>query len=504
MVEFDTCEINVQRPERSGGAILIFKAYPTIMYNRFMNNGFSNDTGGNNPTNIEVANGGAIGHYSSEDVEFDEDRNNSRRNRHSSRDIPEELNIQNNYFENNSSGDGKNFYSHGYEGSIDVSYSIFDDIDCESNSVNDFVLKSKENKAEYIQYDISGNCIEGNSFYVSMDGNNNNSGTESEPFKTIGHALSFVKDDSTITTTIHVGEGVFSPSTTGEQFPIVLPDHVHLLGADRETSILDAEADLDKQSRVIKIVEECQNIKLANFTITGGNAESAGCIGGGGILVTHPDLKYDYEAPMSPVDAVLENLIVTDNSAVRGGGISISRASGPSLSDLIIQENTSQYNGGGLNIDASVASVTGGTIRGNNCVVDSSTGGGIMMRNAEATLTNITLTDNTTPGWGGGIAIYNTDAVLTNLTVSGNVGSVSGGGIGLLQNANAMITNSIIWDNGQNPLIGLEGITLTVAYSNIEGGGFAGEGNISADPLFVDPGNGDYTCLLYTSPSPRD
>ena len=120
MVEFDTCEINVQRPERSGGAILIFKAYPTIMYNRFMNNGFSNDTGGNNPTNIEVANGGAIGHYSSEDVEFDEDRNNSRRNRHSSRDIPEELNIQNNYFENNSSGDGKNFYSHGYEGSIDV------------------------------------------------------------------------------------------------------------------------------------------------------------------------------------------------------------------------------------------------------------------------------------------------------------------------------------------------------------------------------------------------
>ena len=57
-------------PVRSGGAILIYKAYPTIMYNRFMNNGLSNDTGGNNPTNIETANGGAIGHYSSEDVEL--------------------------------------------------------------------------------------------------------------------------------------------------------------------------------------------------------------------------------------------------------------------------------------------------------------------------------------------------------------------------------------------------------------------------------------------------
>jgi len=370
MVENDICAIEINRPERSGGAILIFKAYPTIMYNRFMNNGFSHDTGGNNPTNIEVANGGAIGHYSSEDVEFDEDRNNSRRNRHSSRDIPEELNIQNNYFENNSSGDGKNFYSRGYEGSIDVSYSIFDDIDCASNSVNKFVLKSRNDYAEYIQNEISGNCIEGNSFYVSVDGNNNNPGTESDPLKTIGHALSLVRDDSTITTSIYVGEGVFSPSTTGEKFPIVLPDNVHLVGVSRETSILDAEADLDKQSRVIKIVEECKNIKVANFTITGGNAESAGCIGGGGILVTHPDLAYVYDGPVSPVNAVFENLIVTDNSAAAGGGISIWRVSGPSLSNLIIHENTAEIYGGGLMIFTSVASVTDVTVKGNYCIVD--------------------------------------------------------------------------------------------------------------------------------------
>ena len=246
MVENDTCELVLQRPERSGGAILIFKAYPTIMYNRFINNGSTQADSGNG--SIAITNGGAIAQFSDEDVEFDEDRNNARRIRHSSRDIPEELNIQNNYFENNSSGDGKNFYSRGYEGSIDVSYSIFDDIDCESNSVNEFVLKSREKEAAYIQNDISGSCIEGNSFYVSMDGNNNNPGTESEPFKTIGHALSLVKDDSTITTTIYVGEGVFSPSTTGEQFPIVLPDYVHLIGTSRETSILDAEADSDKES----------------------------------------------------------------------------------------------------------------------------------------------------------------------------------------------------------------------------------------------------------------
>ena len=129
---------------------------------------------------------------------------------------------------------------------------------------------------------------------------------------------------------------------------------------------------------MIKIVEECENIKVANFTITGGNAESAGCIGGGGILVTHPDLAYVYDGPVSPVNAVFENLIVTDNSAAAGGGISIWRVSGPSLSNLIIHENTAEIYGGGLMIFTSVASVTDVTVRGNYCIVDESCGGGFI------------------------------------------------------------------------------------------------------------------------------
>jgi len=494
MVENDTCELVVQRPERSGGAILMYKAYPTIMYNRFIDNGSSAQAdNGNDP--LAVTNGGAISHYDTGDVEFDEDRNNARSNRHSSRDIPEELNIQNNYFENNSSGDGKNFYSRGYEGSIDVSYSIFDDIDCVSNSVNDFVLKSRENEAEYIQNDISGNCIDGNSFYVSMEGNNDNPGTESDPFKTIGHALSFVKDDSTITTTIYVGDGVFSPSTTGEQFPIILPDYVHLIGTSRETSILDAEADSDKESRVIKIVEECENIKVENFTITGGNAESAGCIGGGGILVTHPDLEYVYDGPVSPVNAVFENLIVTDNSAAAGGGISIWRVSGPTLSNLIIQENTSEKYGGGLMIFTAVASVTDVTVSGNNCYTDDSFGGGIIINNSEVTLTNVSVTDNTA-SFGGGMSVGNSDVTLTHVTISGNTATTSGGGFLSTPFSNNTLTNSIIWNNSPESIYAFA--TTTISYSDIQGG-WGGEGNIDADPLFCNPDSSDFT-LAENSP----
>ena len=493
MVENDTCEIVVQRPERSGGAILIYKAYPTIMYNRFINNGRGPADDGNG--SLAISNGGAIGHFDDDDVEFDEDRSNARRTRQSIRDIPEEVNIQNNYFENNSSRDGKNFYSRGYEGSIDVSYSIFDDIDCESNSVNDFVLKSKEREAAYIQNDISGNCIEENSFYVSMDGDNNNPGTESEPFKTIGHSLSLIKDDPTVPTTIYVGEGLFSPSTTGEQFPIILPDFVHLIGTSRETSILDAEADFDKESRVIKIVEECENIKVANFTITGGNAASAGCIGGGGILVTHPDLEYVYDGPVSSVNAVFENLIVTDNTSVAGSGISIWRVSGPTLSNLIIQDNTSEHYGGGLMIFSATASVTDVVVTGNNCYRNDSYGGGMIINNSEATLANVTVTDNTATS-GGGIFILDTDATLINLTVSGNTATAFGGGLLVGPNTNPTLTNSIIWGNDPTQIQGFG--TPIITYSDIEGG-WNGVGNIASDPLFCNPDSSDFT-LAENSP----
>ena len=494
MVENDTCEIIVQRPERSGGAILIFKAYPTVKYNRFINNGSaqSDSDGGS----INLTNGGAIAHFSDEDVEFDEDRNNARRIRDSSRDIPEEVNIQNNYFENNSSGDGKNFYSRGYDGFIDVSYSIFEDIDCESNSVNEFVLKSKEKEAVYIQNDVSGNCIEGNSFYVSMDGNNNNPGTESQPFRNISHALSLVKDDSATITTIYVADGVFSPSTTGEQFPIILPDYVHLIGSSRETSILDAEADFDKESRVIKIVEECENIKVANFTITGGNAASAGCIGGGGILVTHPDLEYVYDGPVSPVNAVFENLIVTDNTSVAGSGISIWRVSGPTLSNIIIQDNTSDHYGGGLMIFSATASVTDVIVTRNNCSRNDSYGGGMIINNSEAMLENVTVTDNTASS-GGGIFILDTDATLINLTVSGNTATAYGGGLLVGSNTNPTITNSIIWGNNPNQIQGFG--TPTITYSDIQGG-WNGIGNINSDPLFCNPDSSDFT-LAENSPA---
>ncbi len=52
------------------------------------------------------------------------------------------------------------------------------------------------------------------------------------------------------------------------------------------------------------------------------------------------------------------------------------------------------------------------------------------------------------------------------------------------------IANCVIWDNSPSQIIG----PVVVRYSAIQGG-WPGEGNINADPLFVDPDNGDYRLL---------
>jgi hypothetical protein len=53
------------------------------------------------------------------------------------------------------------------------------------------------------------------------------------------------------------------------------------------------------------------------------------------------------------------------------------------------------------------------------------------------------------------------------------------------------VSNSIVRGNVPQQVLADGGATLTVSYSNIQGG-YAGTGNIDADPLFVDPSGGDY------------
>ena len=485
------CEItsDYKRNERSGGGILIFKAYPTITYNKFINNG-SSSTFGMGGESIPVTNGGGISHFDDDDVEFDEDRSGNSANQNQIRDIPTEINIQNNYFEGNSSGDGEDFYSHGYAGEINVSNSIFDNIDCDQNSVNEFVLRSKTEEANYVQNNILGNCIESNEFYVDAgNGNDSNPGTEAAPMLTIGKVLSMVKENGG-TTYIYVSDGFYSPSTTGEVFPLNIPDNVHLIGSTRENTVIDIEANTEKQTRGF-IIQEVENVKIANFTITGGSAEDAGCQGGGAILLTNNNSDvYDENgenAPYAESMAILENLYITGNHAYNGGGVGVFRLVGPTLNNLIIENNTAYIHGGGIWHYNAKSHISNTLVKDNEAQIEN--GGGIMFAWSGGTLTDVTIESNNSGYFGGGMwANQSYELMLSGVSFIGNTAAQNGGGWAshgsdaefsecLFENNTASVSiqdgnqfgGGAMWLVGSNPY--LYDVILSNNTSSLHGGG---------------------------------
>jgi hypothetical protein len=102
-------------------------------------------------------------------------------------------------------------------------------------------------------------------------------------------------------------------------------------------------------------------------------------------------------------------------------------------------------------------------------------------------MVNVLLADNDTQG--RSVVNHVTgSAILMNVTAAGN--NINGNNV-LFTSTVMTVTNTILWSNTTSAdMLGGPG-TLSVSYSDIEGG-WPGAGNISADPLFVDAANGDY------------
>jgi predicted outer membrane repeat protein len=88
---------------------------------------------------------------------------------------------------------------------------------------------------------------------------------------------------------------------------------------------------------------------------------------------------------------------------------------------------------------------------------------------------------------------YSSSPTLTSCTFTDNTAGSSGGGIACTQSSYPTLTNCILWNNHapNGPEIYIYSGTVTVTYSDVKGG-WTGTGNIDADPLFVDPVNGDF------------
>lgn len=205
------------------------------------------------------------------------------------------------------------------------------------------------------------------------------------------------------------------------------------------------------------------------------------------------------------------------NYANFDGGAIYAQNPGTSIHNTVINENNADDNGGGIALDNAELDIFDSHIHNNDassgygggidswesnlyaegCIFETNSssnhGGGIYSRHGPLEIINSLFFANTSYDRGGGIRFRDNDnGSIINSLFYGNyadTGSYNGGAIGI-RGATVDIINTIIWANSTDQ-ISTYSATANVSYSDIQGG-HSGDGNIDADPLFVDQDNGDF------------
>jgi hypothetical protein len=174
-----------------------------------------------------------------------------------------------------------------------------------------------------------------------------------------------------------------------------------------------------------------------------------------------------------------------------GGGICLLGSEGsPVISGCVVRDNVAYSSDWSDGMGGGIFACNGAVII-DKCTIWNNSAGGILVGvgggiNIETgSITNCIVFGNTARE---GAAINCSAAAITNCTISDNTCQQYENGSVIACDPQTQITNSIIWNIGY--LYVING-TPIIAFSDVKGG-YAGDGNINADPMFVDPDKGDY------------
>ena len=240
-------------------------------------------------------------------------------------------------------------------------------------------------------------------------------------------------------------------------------------------------------------------LRLADLSFEGNSAEASG----GGLYANSSNATLTNVAFSSnsadrgggfcvnSSQATLTNCSFDDNSATFYGGGIYNNYSSPTLTNCSFDDNSATVYGGGIYNWNSSPALTNCTFCGNSADI----GGGMHNHdNSSPTLTNCTFSGNSAASYGGGMSNYSSSSpTLTNCTFSGNSAGYGGGIINYY--SSPTLTNCILWGNEAPDRAQIYNLASTpvVTYSDIQGNDpYPGTDNINADPLFVDPDNGDF------------
>jgi predicted outer membrane repeat protein len=288
--------------------------------------------------------------------------------------------------------------------------------------------------------------------------------------------------------TVWVASGTYKPSsiagngTTNRDKAFVLKKDVKIFGGFAGTETNLAQRGSDSPMAVSVLSGDIDNNNILDI----GNAYHV-VIGAGDAGTAQLDgftIKGGYA---DDEEGGLISVNGFDIPRLSGGGISL-RSSSPLLSNLVICENSSASDGGGIYLrNLSSPTLLNISIKGNKSDLY---GGGISnFGECIPTLINVAITGNKATEGGG---IYNmsfSSPTLVNVTISGNAAALYGG-IYNYNSSSAHFYNSIVWGNG-NGNVGNAGADpnrpSTYAYSLVDGETTSGiNGNISGtDPFFV-------------------
>jgi len=165
-----------------------------------------------------------------------------------------------------------------------------------------------------------------------------------------------------------------------------------------------------------------------------------------------------------------------------GGGM-CNKSGSPTVTDCVFSANSADSGAGMSNDFSSSPNVTKCRFNGNSAT---SGGGMAITNNSGPMVTNCTFTGNRASNGGGMYCKTYKQTTLTNCTFSGNLAKKRGGAI-YQESGYLPFNNCILWGNMPMDLPSLS----FCSYSNAPPIGLMGEGSISTNPLFVNPGYWD-------------